>query len=122
MNRIPPRRLCQGAEKPSDGPGAVMAGGRLAGIAAAILVLLIAGAGNGQTRDNEMHIGVVSCAGDNCHGAVKRFPNSSVAQDEYLIWKQKDKHRLAYAVLGGSGVCASRTISVSTMPSTRRSA
>lgn len=68
--------------------------GVLAIVAAALL--LAAGAAR---ADDARHIGVASCAGDNCHGAAKRFPNSTVAQDEYLIWKQKDKHRLAYQAL-----------------------
>jgi Cytochrome c554 and c-prime len=49
--------------------------------------------------DNVKHLGVASCAGNNCHGAVKPVRGSSVQQNEYLIWAQKDKHRLAYAAL-----------------------
>jgi hypothetical protein len=51
--------------------------------------------------DDGIHLGVSSCAGSTCHGAVKPAPNSSVAQDEYLTWSQKDKHHQAYAVLSG---------------------
>ena len=46
-----------------------------------------------------IHLGVASCAGNNCHGSVQRLKGSSVQQDEYLIWSTKDKHRLAYAAL-----------------------
>jgi hypothetical protein len=49
--------------------------------------------------DDPTHLGVQSCAGNNCHGAVERLPNSRVPQNEYLIWSQKDKHAQAYAVL-----------------------
>jgi len=49
--------------------------------------------------DDATHIGVHSCAGDNCHGAVKPLATSHVPQDEYLTWSQKDKHAQAYAVL-----------------------
>lgn len=45
------------------------------------------------------HLGVQSCDGNNCHGAVERLPKSRVPQNEYLIWSQKDKHAKAYAVL-----------------------
>jgi len=45
------------------------------------------------------HLGVQSCAGNNCHGAVQPLPNSQVPQNEYFIWSQKDKHAQAYAVL-----------------------
>jgi hypothetical protein len=55
--------------------------------------------------NNAVHLGVASCAGNNCHGAVHRLRGSSVPQDEYLIWSQKDKHRLAYsALLGARGL------------------
>jgi hypothetical protein len=49
--------------------------------------------------DDAVHIGVHSCAGNNCHGAVQPVGASRVPQDEYLIWSQKDKHARAYAVL-----------------------
>ena len=46
-----------------------------------------------------VHIGVASCAGNNCHGAVQPLKSSHVDQNEYLIWRQKDKHSKAFAVL-----------------------
>jgi hypothetical protein len=49
--------------------------------------------------DNGIHLGVVSCAGSNCHGATERSQGSSVAQNEYLIWSKSDKHHRAYTVL-----------------------
>jgi len=45
------------------------------------------------------HLGVESCAGNNCHGAVRPLPGSHVPQNEYFIWSQKDKHAQAYTVL-----------------------
>jgi hypothetical protein len=60
------------------------------------------GQGNAPAQtapDDGIHLGVASCAGSTCHGAVKPAANSGVAQDEYLIWSQKDKHHQAYAVL-----------------------
>ena len=53
------------------------------------------------------HLGVASCAGSNCHGALMPLKNTSVGQDEYEIWSQEadehriDKHHRAYAVLLG---------------------
>jgi hypothetical protein len=47
----------------------------------------------------DVHLGVASCAGNNCHGAVEPFKTSRVAQNEYLIWAQKDKHSKAFTVL-----------------------
>jgi hypothetical protein len=49
--------------------------------------------------DDGVHLGVASCAGNNCHGAVEPFKTARVAQNEYLIWAQKDKHSKAFAVL-----------------------
>lgn len=45
------------------------------------------------------HLGVSSCAGSTCHGAVERLKGSHVAQNEYIIWSRKDKHAKAYTVL-----------------------
>ena len=47
-----------------------------------------------------VHLGVASCAGSTCHGAVQPLKGSSVAQNEYITWSRKDKHAKAYAVLG----------------------
>jgi Cytochrome c554 and c-prime len=49
--------------------------------------------------DTTTHVGVHSCAGNNCHGALQRIGTSHVPQNEYLIWSQKDKHAKAYSVL-----------------------
>jgi hypothetical protein len=62
--------------------------------------LTLATAPRAQTATDEpSHVGVQSCAGDNCHGAVKPLPNSRVPQNEYFTWSQKDKHAQAYVVL-----------------------
>ena len=67
---------------------------------AAVLWVGIGETGRGQTvGDNGVHLGVASCAGNNCHGAVEPFRTSRVAQNEYLLWAQKDKHSKAFAVL-----------------------
>jgi len=69
---------------------------------AAILPVLLglAAAGPAGAQSQNVHLGVASCAGDNCHGAVERKKTSHVAQDEYLICAHKDKHSEAFAVLG----------------------
>ena len=46
-----------------------------------------------------IHLGVATCAGSNCHGALERPPGSYVRGNEYLIWSKRDKHRQAYTVL-----------------------
>ena len=67
---------------------------------AALLALAAPGFAQTQTMTSDAkHLGVQSCAGNNCHGAVTRLPNSHVPQDEYFIWSQKDKHAQAYKVL-----------------------
>jgi hypothetical protein len=45
------------------------------------------------------HLGVVTCAGSTCHGAVSPSPEASVNQNEYVVWQQKDLHAKAYKVL-----------------------
>ena len=47
-----------------------------------------------------MHLGVQTCAGSTCHGAVKPWQNSSVLQNEALTWKKHDHHARAYKTLG----------------------
>ena len=49
--------------------------------------------------DKEIHMGVFSCSGSTCHGAVQAWPNANVLQNEYVTWQRRDKHAKAYAVL-----------------------
>ena len=49
--------------------------------------------------DKEAHMGVFSCSGSTCHGAVQKWPNSRVLQNEFVTWQRKDKHAKAYKVL-----------------------
>jgi Cytochrome c554 and c-prime len=72
------------------------------------LMLAVAARADSQAQDSDSkHLGVKSCSGDNCHGAIKAAEHSAVQQNEYLIWSQQtdkhklDKHHNAYAVLGG---------------------
>ncbi|MBI3514392.1 MAG: hypothetical protein HY060_10065 [Proteobacteria bacterium] len=60
------------------------------------------GAASAQTPpqfSDAAHLGVTTCAGSTCHGALEPFRNSNVAQNEYVLWQQKDKHSKAYKVL-----------------------
>ena len=72
-----------------------MIGFRWRALACAVLLALAAPA----RADDAVHLGVQSCAGNNCHGAVHPIGNSRVPQNEYFVWSQKDKHAQAYTVL-----------------------
>lgn len=50
--------------------------------------------------NDAVHLGVASCSGSTCHGAVQPLKGSTVAQNEYIVWSRKDKHAKAYEVLG----------------------
>lgn len=45
------------------------------------------------------HLGVTSCAGSTCHGSAAPWRDSTVLQNEYITWQQKDRHAKAYATL-----------------------
>ncbi len=45
------------------------------------------------------HLGVQTCGGSTCHGAVKPWQNSAVLQNEFITWKKHDAHSQAYAAL-----------------------
>jgi hypothetical protein len=47
----------------------------------------------------QTHLGVASCAGSTCHGAVQPFRGSNVLQNEYVTWTRRDPHAKAYRVL-----------------------
>lgn len=72
----------------------------LRGIAVAAAVCVWSLTTLAQTaQDQSAHLGVATCAGSNCHGATTRLPGVRVAQDEYLIWKNHDRHARAYTAL-----------------------
>lgn len=84
-------------------------GGRMRGLRAFWVVAAIifgAGAGSALAQDRvlpqyskDAHLGVLSCAGSTCHGAVEPWKNSTVLQNEYVTWQRQDKHAKAYSVL-----------------------
>jgi hypothetical protein len=45
-----------------------------------------------------MHLGVVTCAGNTCHGANAPLKDSRVQQNEFIIWHREDKHAKAYTL------------------------
>lgn len=47
----------------------------------------------------DTHLGVASCAGSSCHGALEAWTDSTVVQNEYIIWEEKDPHSGAYKTL-----------------------
>ncbi len=48
---------------------------------------------------SDLHLGVVTCASSTCHGSLETWKDSTVVQNEYIIWSRKDKHAKAYEVL-----------------------
>ena len=48
---------------------------------------------------SDIRLGVASCAGSTCHGAVAPWKGSNVLQNEYATWQRSDKHAKAYEVL-----------------------
>ena len=71
------------------------------------LIILLAAAGRADAQpqnETPQYLGVRACSGSACHGAIERFKDTSVPQNEYLIWagetdKGIDKHHQAYEVL-----------------------
>ncbi len=72
-------------------------------MAAVIYVVLSLGALAAEAplpiADRDSHMGVFSCAGSTCHGAVQPWQNANILQNEYITWQRKDKHAKAYQVL-----------------------
>ena len=70
--------------------------------AACLLLVLTVAAGQAAPlpiADNEIHMGVATCAGSTCHGAVDPLPGIGILQNEYITWQRHDKHAKAYQVL-----------------------
>lgn len=57
------------------------------------------GASDTPQYDGTVRLGVASCSGSTCHGAVEAWQDSSVLQSEYVTWQRHDKHATAYQVL-----------------------
>lgn len=46
-----------------------------------------------------VHLGVDSCGGSSCHGALEPWNNSTVQQNEFVVWQEKDPHAKAFKTL-----------------------
>ena len=46
-----------------------------------------------------VHLGVDSCGGSSCHGALEPWSGSTVQQNEFVTWQEKDPHAKAYKTL-----------------------
>jgi len=66
---------------------------------AALLTNVNAEALSKSQKGVDMHLGVVTCAGNTCHGANAPLKDSKVQQNEFIIWHREDKHAKAYTVL-----------------------
>jgi thioredoxin reductase/CRP-like cAMP-binding protein len=53
----------------------------------------------GPEKAGGLHLGVVTCAGNTCHGANAPLKDSRVQQNEFIIWHREDKHAKTYTVL-----------------------
>ena len=49
--------------------------------------------------DKDIHMGVATCAGSTCHGAVEALSGIGILQNEFITWQRHDKHAKAYQVL-----------------------
>jgi hypothetical protein len=50
-------------------------------------------------NDENIHLGVASCASSTCHGSIIPRSSSRVLQNEYITWSRKDAHAQAYKTL-----------------------
>lgn len=68
----------------------------------ALLASALMGAASAETlpqQGSDVHLGVASCSGSTCHGAMEPWKGSNVLQNEYITWLKRDKHAKAYEVL-----------------------
>jgi len=79
---------------------------RLTGLLTAIALFTCAAASVGEAAEPQLpftspaiHLGVASCGGSSCHGALEPWKDSTVKQNEFTIWQEKDAHAKAYKTL-----------------------
>lgn len=58
-------------------------------------------------KDGQVHEGVATCAGSQCHGVSTPKDGANILQNEYYLWSREDRHAQAYKTLLSS---ASKTI------------
>jgi len=76
----------------------------LAGLGAALAGVVFLGAAHAANLPQyaaDAHLGVGTCAGSTCHGAVQPWKNSTVLQNEFVTWQGKDRHSKSYQSLLG---------------------
>lgn len=76
---------------------------RLTGLAAGLVLIGMAGLGLSDRAHaaGETVLGSESCGASTCHGALTPWDGASVLQNEYITWKNQDKHSQAYKALLG---------------------
>jgi hypothetical protein len=55
--------------------------------------------GSVATIQAHKHLGAASCASSTCHGATSVYPDSTVMQNEFLVWQESDKHARTFKTL-----------------------
>ncbi len=50
-------------------------------------------------EDGQIHEGVATCAGSQCHGVSTPKAGSNILQNEYYLWSREDRHAQAYKTL-----------------------
>lgn len=53
------------------------------------------------SADPAKAVGAMTCGSSTCHSAEKPWPNSSVTQQEFVVWTAQDPHAKAYQTLTG---------------------
>ncbi|MEM1298135.1 MAG: multiheme c-type cytochrome [Pseudomonadota bacterium] len=69
---------------------------RLSLLAASLLVLTLSGP---VEAHDVKALGATTCSQSTCHSAEKPWPNSSVTQQEYVVWKAQDPHAKSFKTL-----------------------
>ena len=68
-------------------------------IAASVASIQLASAQSLPFASPAVHLGVGSCSGSSCHGALEPWSESTVLQNEFIVWQEKDAHAKAYKTL-----------------------
>ena len=69
-------------------------------LTAALGALLLGWAAHGPAAAHDVQaMGATTCGQSTCHSADIPWPNSSVSQREYVVWKEKDPHAKSFQTL-----------------------
>lgn len=71
-------------------------------IGAALVVLTYLSARAAPAIDDQVHLGVASCATGVCHGKLAPQADANVWLNEYRVWSAEDRHARAYLTLGSA--------------------